>query len=169
MDQQTQMLEKTSDRKEAWKTIFIFLANKPQNNYKEDLEGFLKVWGYLNGKAPFDNELAGEYTKNLYERQAIDGALGASHVKAQKTLSDRSEALKKVNTPTLVIHGEEDYAVDKYGGIQTAESIENAELILIPEMGHLPFNHEILKRFENSIIHFLKRNKNAGANNAYDL
>ena len=44
------------------------------------------------------------------------------------------------------MHGEEDYAVDKYGGIQTAESIENSELVLIPKMGHTPFNQEILKR-----------------------
>ena len=137
------------------KTWEIFLANKPQNNLEEDLAGFLAVWKYLNGTADFDQELAIAYTKNLYERQVIDGALGATHVKAQGTLTDRTEALKKVKIPTMVMHGEEDYAVDKYGGIQTATSIENAELVLIPKMGHLPFNYEILQKFENQIIQFI--------------
>lgn len=141
------------------KTWEIYLSNKPQGKLETDLNGFLKVWEYLNGTADFDKELAIEYTKNLYERQDIDGALGATHVKAQESLTDRTEELNNVKIPTLVMHGEEDYAVDKYGGIQTAESIEDAELILIPKMGHIPFNHEILKRFENEIIRFITKNK----------
>jgi len=143
------------------KTWEIYLADTPKGNFETDLKGFLKVWEYLNGKAKFDKELAIEYTKNLYERQVIDGALGATHVKAQETLTDRTEELKKIRIPTLVMHGEEDYAVDKYGGIQTAESIETAELVLIPKMGHIPFNHDILERFENEIIRFLVNNKSS--------
>lgn len=141
------------------KTWEIYLSNKPQGNLETDLDGFLEVWEYLNGTAKFDKELAIEYTKNLYERQNIDGPLGATHVKSQGTLADRTEELKKVKIPTLVMHGAEDYAVDKYGGIQTAASIENSKLILIPNMGHLPFNHEILKRFENEIMAFLIKHK----------
>lgn len=137
------------------KTWEIFLAFKPGSAYEEDLRGFLPVWEYLNGTAAFDRELAIAYTRNIYERQEVKGALGESHVKAQANLADRTEALKQCRIPTLVIHGEEDYLVDKYGGIQTAECIENAELLLIPKMGHLPFNQEILLRFENEIIRFL--------------
>ena len=85
------------------------MGNDPQNNYEEDLKQFLSVWEYLNGTAKFDVELAIEYTKNLYERQDVKGALGEGHVKAQASLSDRTKALKQVQIPTLVIHGEEDY------------------------------------------------------------
>ena len=144
------------------KTWEIYLSNKPQNNFKNDLDGFLKVWEYLNGTADFDKELAIEYTRNLYERQDIEGALGATHVKAQATLTDRTNDLKNVKIPTLVIHGGEDYAVNKYGGIQTAESIENAELVLIPQMGHIPFNHKILEQFEKEITKFINKNKISG-------
>jgi len=139
------------------KTWEVYLSHQPKNDYENDLYGFLGVWRYLNGTAEFDEVLAIDYTKNLYKRQPIDGALGATHVKALETLTDRTEALKKVKIPTLVIHGEEDYAVAKYGGIQTAESIENAELVLIPAMGHLLFNHKILARFEHEIIQFLSK------------
>jgi pimeloyl-ACP methyl ester carboxylesterase len=141
---------------ETWK---IFMKNSPTGDIKNDLQGFLPVWKYLNGTAIFDEELAVEYTQNLYARQKIKGALGASHVKAQATLTDRSEQLKKVKVPALIIHGEEDYLVDKYGGIQTAQCINGAKLVLIPQMGHIPFNKEILERFENEITWFITGNK----------
>ncbi len=141
------------------KTWEIYLSSIPQNDFDKDIDGFLKVWEYLNGTADFHKELALEYTRKLYERQTIDGALGATHVKAQETLEDRSNALEKIIIPTLVMHGEEDYAVDKYGGIQTAASIQNSKLVLIPKMGHLPFNHELLQRFDNEIIGFLIKHK----------
>lgn len=137
----------------------IFLSNKPTGDLTADMDGFLKVWKYLNGTATFDEELAITYTKNLYQRQLIDGALGASHVKAQATLTDRTEQLKKIKLPALVIHGKEDFAVVVYGGILTAEAIENAQLIVIPEMGHMPFNYKTLERLEYEIIKFLRRNK----------
>lgn len=132
---------------------------QPQNNYDKDIDEFLPVWEYLNGTATFDKELAVEYTRNIYARQGITGPLCESHVKAQANLTDRTEALKHVKIPTLVIHGEEDYLVDKYGGIQTAECIENAELVLVPRMGHIPFNKEILLRFENEIIRFINEHR----------
>ncbi|GET25033.1 alpha/beta fold hydrolase [Prolixibacter sp. NT017] len=141
------------------KTWEIFMECQPQNNYNKDIDEFLPVWEYLNGTATFDKELAVEYTRNIYARQEITGPLGESHVKAQANLTDRTEALKHVKIPTLVIHGEEDYLVDKYGGIQTAECIENAELVLIPQMGHIPFNQEILLRFENEIIRFINEHR----------
>ena len=74
-------------------------------------------------------------------------------------ISDRSELLKQIRIPALIIHGEQDYLVDKFGGIQTTECINDSELVLIPEMGHLLFNPTILERFENEIIQFLSRNK----------
>ena len=142
------------------KTWEIFMENHPTNNLENDLNGFMQVWKYLNGTARFDEELAVEYTKNLYERQGISGALGESHVKAQANLTDRSERLEQVKIPALVIHGEEDYLVDKLGGIQTAECVKNSKLVLIPEMGHIPFNHQVLKRFETEIILFETKNRN---------
>jgi pimeloyl-ACP methyl ester carboxylesterase len=140
---------------ETWK---IFLENTPKNDFENDLEGFLPVWRYLNGTAVFDQDMAIEYTRNLYARQEITGALGESHAKAQENLSDRSDQLKKVKIPALIIHGEEDYLVDKSGGIQTAECIENSILILVPQMGHIPFNREILMRVENEIVSFFVLN-----------
>jgi len=49
---------------------------------------------------------------------------------------DRTEALKQVKLPTLVIHGEVDPLVQPSGGKATAEAIPGAELLIIPRMGH---------------------------------
>ncbi len=141
------------------KTWEIFTDFNPTNNFEEDIDKFIIVWEYLNGTAAFSKEMAIDYTRNLYSRQEISGALGLTHVKAQASLTDRSELLKQVKVPTLIIHGEEDYLVDKYGGIQTAECIEGSKLILIPKMGHLPFNKEINKKFEDEIIDFIVSHK----------
>ena len=49
---------------------------------------------------------------------------------------DRTEALRKVACPTLVIHGEEDPLVTPSGGRATAEAIRGAELWMQPGVGH---------------------------------
>ena len=141
------------------KTWKLFMENKPQNDFEKDLPGFMMIWNYLNGTATFEKGLAIEYTRNLYTRQKIIGALGESHVKAQSILTDRTEMLKSVDIPALVIHGEEDYLVDKYGGIQTAECLKNSKLVLVPEMGHMLFNRIIRSKFEKEILRFIIQNR----------
>jgi pimeloyl-ACP methyl ester carboxylesterase len=49
---------------------------------------------------------------------------------------DRTERLRKLQVPTLVIHGLADRMCDVSGGQATAESIPGAELVLINDMGH---------------------------------
>jgi pimeloyl-ACP methyl ester carboxylesterase len=49
---------------------------------------------------------------------------------------DRTERLRLVGVPTLVIHGLADRMVDVSGGRATAEAIPGAELVLIEGMGH---------------------------------
>ena len=144
-----------SPPQETWE---IFMENNPKNDFDNDIKDFILVWKHLNGTAEFDEKLAVEYTRNLYARQKIFGALGANHLKALANLTDRTELLKKVKIPTLIIHGEDDFLVDKYGGIQTAASIKNSQLVLIPKMGHMPFNIDILQQFENEIIQFIRKN-----------
>jgi pimeloyl-ACP methyl ester carboxylesterase len=141
------------------RTWELFMENKPTGRYEDDQEGFLPVWEHLNGTASFDKELATDYTRQLYERQEVNGALGESHVKAQANLTDRTPLLEKVHIPALVMHGEEDYLVHKYGGIQTARSIPDSRLILIPKMGHMLFNQAIKTKFEDQIIDYLWSHK----------
>ncbi|GAC1326280.1 MAG: alpha/beta hydrolase [Thermoleophilaceae bacterium] len=49
---------------------------------------------------------------------------------------DRTQALRSISAPTLVIHGEEDPLVQPAAGRATAAAIPGAELWTIPGMGH---------------------------------
>lgn len=49
---------------------------------------------------------------------------------------DRTPDVKKITAPTLVIHGEKDPLIDVSGGIATAEAIPDADLWIVPGMGH---------------------------------
>jgi len=49
---------------------------------------------------------------------------------------DRTERLRKLAVPTLVIHGVEDRLCDVSGGRATADAIPGSKLILIEGMGH---------------------------------
>ena len=49
---------------------------------------------------------------------------------------DRTDALAKVEVPTLVIHGRDDTLITPDGGRATAEAIPGANLLLVADMGH---------------------------------
>jgi pimeloyl-ACP methyl ester carboxylesterase len=48
----------------------------------------------------------------------------------------RTEGLRGVTAPTMVIHGEADVLVTPSGGVRTAEAVPGSELHLVPGMGH---------------------------------
>ena len=72
--------------------------------------------------------------------QTFDRGISAAGV-ARQTLAvlaqpDRSRSLRELDVPALVIHGTADRLVHVSGGRATARALPNAELMLIPGMGH---------------------------------
>ena len=55
---------------------------------------------------------------------------------AAMTTPDRTEDLRRLDLPTLVIHGADDPVIAVSGGQATAEAIPGAELVVIDGMGH---------------------------------
>ena len=55
---------------------------------------------------------------------------------ATATAPSRTDALRRVRIPTLVVHGSEDKLIDASGGRRTAEAIPGARFVLIDGMGH---------------------------------
>jgi pimeloyl-ACP methyl ester carboxylesterase len=49
---------------------------------------------------------------------------------------DRTQALRNVTVPAVVIHGSLDPLIDISGGRATADAIPGAELVVLPDMGH---------------------------------
>ena len=72
--------------------------------------------------------------------RAFDRALNpqgiARQLAAAMTTPDRTEDLRRLDLPTLVIHGADDPIIAVSGGQATAEAIPGAELVVIDGMGH---------------------------------
>jgi 3-oxoadipate enol-lactonase len=52
--------------------------------------------------------------------------------------SDRSEAVGRIQKPTLVIHGDEDKLIPPSNGRLLAERIPGAKLVMLNDVGHMP-------------------------------
>jgi pimeloyl-ACP methyl ester carboxylesterase len=60
----------------------------------------------------------------------------ARQLLAIRASGDRTEALRTLDVPTVVIHGDADPLVRPSGGELTAKTIPGAELVIVPGMGH---------------------------------
>ena len=50
---------------------------------------------------------------------------------------DRTDELRKLKIPSLVIHGDEDPLIPLAGGKATSEAIPGAEFMVVKGMGHV--------------------------------
>jgi pimeloyl-ACP methyl ester carboxylesterase len=83
----------------------------------------------------FDVELMTRRAERAYDRSYCpDGT--ARQLAAILGSPDRTEGLRRVTIPFLVIHGEDDPLVTVSGGKATAAAVPGSELVLIPGMGH---------------------------------
>jgi pimeloyl-ACP methyl ester carboxylesterase len=100
------------------------------------LEQSLQTWRVLNGPAfSLDEERTRELAAEAFDR-GLNPAGTMRQLAAIIGSGSRREALAAVRLPTLVIHGDADPLVPVEGGIDTAEAIPGAELLIIEGMGH---------------------------------
>jgi pimeloyl-ACP methyl ester carboxylesterase len=91
--------------------------------------------------AHFDEDKARARYAVAYDRGYHPAGV-ARQLLAILSSGSRTESLRSVDVPTLVIHGELDILVNVSGGKRTAEAVPGAELLLIDDMGHdLPAVH----------------------------
>jgi len=83
----------------------------------------------------FDESEAREMFRRAFDRD-FDRAGTARQTAAIAASPDRTEALRNVTAPTLVIHGLADPLVLPSGGIATARAVPNSRLLMFPGMGH---------------------------------
>lgn len=92
------------------------------------------IWGDT-AEFPFDEELARWRAETSVDR-AYYPAGTARQLQAIRASGDRTEKLRRLSVPTVVIHGTNDPLVQPSGGQATAEAIPGARLVLIEGMGH---------------------------------
>lgn len=84
---------------------------------------------------PNDPEEVAERAGRAYDR-SHDPVGSARQAIAAIASGDRTQRLRDLQVPTLVIHGLADRMCDVSGGQSTAEAIPGAELLLVEGMGH---------------------------------
>jgi len=90
----------------------------------------------LAGSAfPFDPEAIRRAAARGYDR-AHDPAGVGRQLAAALAATDRTEALRSLRVPTLVVHGDVDRLVGVSGGEATAAAVPSARLLRIPGLGH---------------------------------
>jgi pimeloyl-ACP methyl ester carboxylesterase len=84
---------------------------------------------------PFDVDLMTRRAAAAYDRSYCPEGT-ARQLGAILASPDRTDGLRQLKLPFLVIHGEDDPLVNVSGGKATAAAVPEAQLILIPGMGH---------------------------------
>lgn len=83
----------------------------------------------------FDEDMARARHTRAYDR-CFHPQGTANQMLAIVTSGSRSDALRNLDVPTLVLHGDADPLVDISGGRRTAEVVPGAELVVLEGMGH---------------------------------
>ena len=84
---------------------------------------------------PADEQWRIELMGQLWD-EGLDPAGTARQLMAIYASGDRTEAVRGIAVPTLVVHGDSDPLINVSAGRRTAELIAGSELLIIPGMGH---------------------------------
>jgi pimeloyl-ACP methyl ester carboxylesterase len=117
-------------------SVYRYLLRPPPRDREGYIERSAEVFG-LVGSTGFDRDeqYIRERAARSYDR-GFDVRAGGRQLGAIVASGDRTNALKGIEAPTLVIHGTVDKMIRPSGGRATARAIPGARLMMIEGMGH---------------------------------
>lgn len=128
------------------------LVRRPEGNDREALiQHSMKTWRLIGSPAyPPDETTLRSKVERSYDRSSYRRGL-ARQTLAIIASGSRVALLKRIQAPTLIIHGEDDPLVPLAGGYDLVKHIPGARLEIIKGMGHdLP--PALLPKFEQLIL-----------------
>jgi pimeloyl-ACP methyl ester carboxylesterase len=117
-------------------SVYRYLLRPPPRDREGYIERSAQVFG-LVGSTGFDRDeqYIRERAGRSYDR-GYDVRAGGRQLGAIIASGDRTEILRQIKAPTLVIHGTVDKMIRPSGGRATAKAIPGARLMMIEGMGH---------------------------------
>jgi pimeloyl-ACP methyl ester carboxylesterase len=100
------------------------------------LEASVKGAAAIGSPAYLEDDVSSRARAQETWDRGINPAGVMRHMMAVLTQPNRARALHSLRMPATVIHGMQDRMVHVSGGRATAQAIPNAQLLLIPGMGH---------------------------------
>jgi pimeloyl-ACP methyl ester carboxylesterase len=134
----------------------MFLLVKEGKTLEETVTNFLPVWKHSNAEIPFDEDMAKEYTIDLFTR--TKNKYITNHDLMMKDFLLHMKplgVLQKIVSPTLIIHGDKDPVVLLRHGKAVADAIANSKFITIDGMGHVFFNRDLEAKIAQLVIEYL--------------
>ena len=111
------------------------------------LPKMLAAQNYENDEALVD------FVKGVISNASLNGTIGA--LQAMKDRPDSTPMLGDIDVPVLIIHGADDTLIPPSEAEAMHKAIPNAELVIVPDAGHLP-NLEQPDIFNDAVIDFLE-------------
>ena len=116
--------------------LFLEVINPPPTERKAYIENRVDLIRKLAGsKYPMDEQRTRKQFERLYDRGYYPPGI-VRHAVAGAVNTDRTQALKSITVPTLVIHGSEDPLFPVEHGKAIADAVPRAEMLIIDGMGH---------------------------------
>lgn len=102
---------------------------------RDDYVEFSRTWQVFQSRKYRSDEVSRRNAARDFDRSFYpDGA--PRQMAAIYASGNRSDALRNLRVPTLVIHGTDDTLITPSGGERTAELIPGARYLLVEDMGH---------------------------------
>jgi pimeloyl-ACP methyl ester carboxylesterase len=112
----------------------LFLG-RPSGGREDYIERAVKLFRAIGSKKRFDEDYVREGAALSWDR-GINPAGYGRQLAAITADGSRAKRLRRVNVPTLVIHGKDDRLISPSGGKATAKAIKGAKLLMVDDMGH---------------------------------
>jgi pimeloyl-ACP methyl ester carboxylesterase len=117
--------------------VFRHLLGRPPRTAAEAVERRMRVFATVGSPGfPQDVDDLRRVTALAYRREPDSRGARRRQHRAVRAGGDRTEALRRLAVPTVVVHGTADLMCHPSGGRATAEAVPGARLQLIPGMGH---------------------------------
>jgi pimeloyl-ACP methyl ester carboxylesterase len=116
--------------------LYPFFLRRPTAGREQYVTHFERLFNAIGSRGlPREPEEIRELAGQSYERDH-DPAGPGRQLAAILASGDRTSELRRIEAPTLVVHGTADPLVRPSGGRATAKAIKGAKLLTIDRMGH---------------------------------
>jgi pimeloyl-ACP methyl ester carboxylesterase len=117
-------------------SIYPLFLQRPSKGREASVERTMKVFEAIGSRGlQKDTDLIRDMAERSYDRDH-DAAAPGRQLAAIIASGNRTNELRRIDVPTLVIHGSDDRMVGPSGGRATARAIPGAKLLTIDGMGH---------------------------------
>lgn len=140
----------------------VLMTPAPEGDIEGAIARGMNAWKVIGSPAyPTDDVTLRQWVSRDVNRSLYPVGT-ARQMAAIVANGDRREKLKKLNVPTVVVHGEADPLVPVEGGKDTAANIPGAELRVVPGMGH-DFPLGLVKTYADAVSSVVARSRGAKA------